>query len=593
MRRYILALATTLLAATTVSAETNASLSDLEIRTASRGMLLNRDIMTISDIGSLSRSSALQYGSARSMAMAGALTSLGGDASSMMINPAGLGMAIDSDLTITPLVTIQNSKNSAGKYYNDGSNNVAFSNFSTTFNLYESAETKLVSLNVGLGYNRVADLNYNYSFASMDNSSSIARLFSRQLTADGVSLNELIGSDNPDWSYLSTNLWGAALGYKTGLTFQSKGDIPSGYYNTSAGASSADNYRESIESADDPLWEATWISDNASVDQYMSVESVGSIGEYDIAFGANVDNKLYVGFTLGIQSVYQRLDLIYGEEYNNPNSFGSELTEYNELNYANYNQAIITRGSGVNVKIGASYRLDESLRVGVAYHSPTYYSLSREYQASMASASTYYNEEVSSSERRYVSVDSPILEDTEMNRWKFRSPSRLLLGASYTYNLRALISIDYECAWYGSMAMRSIPYGVSPELYDGISDIYKSVNTIRMGGEYKLSPQFALRGGYSFSGSMVRDDVSSSELLDMATTDKISYYSAGIGWSPNRGVSFDLTYMRQRTKYTNYTLFYSAESDSIDTPTASSAQSGSFSTRLKQNNIALSMIFRM
>ncbi len=564
-------IATLLMLITATSAIAQSS-SEFDIRSQSRGMLLNRDLMSLAEMGSLSQSQ-FQFGSARSMAMAGAMTSLGGDATSMLINPAGLGMARSGSITFTPLVTIQGSETSNSIPYKDNDkNSFALSNFAAVINLYESGSSKLISLNLGLGYNKISDLNYGYSYSSMNSSSSLANLYSRQLTQSGVSLNELYGEDNPNWSSLSTNLWGAALGYKSGLTFQSYGDTPSGY-----------NGSESIESSSTPIWQSTWISSDALVDQYMSVESEGSIGEYDIAVGGNISNKLYFGFTLGVQNVQQRLDIMYSEEYNNGASFSGS----NELLYTNYNQTIITSGVGVNVKVGVTYRPIEDLRIGVAYHSPTYYSLNRQYQGSMASAS------LSSKGVSYAETDSPILEDFESNMWKYRSSSKLLIGGSYTILKRALLSVDYQYEGYGSMKVRGVPTGVSMDLYDNVGDVYQGVNTLRVGGEFKLTPALALRGGYGFSSSMLRDDVDISQLLDISATDRVSYFAAGVGYALNNRVSFDLTYMNYRTESSDYTLFYSEGSLSDLAPSAASAQSNSFSTKIKQQNIALSMVLKI
>lgn len=572
MKKYIFAALALLVGVGSVTASNS-------LRSEAQGTLLNRDIMSVADMGIFSQST-FQYGTARSMAMAGAMSSLGGDASSMMINPAGLGMYRTNEISFTPMVTIQDSETKGGSsYLNDGENSFTMSNFSTVFNIYESGNSRLISINMGLGYNKISDFNYSYSFRSMGNSSSIANLFSRQLTREDVSLSELYGSNNPNWNSMPTNLWGASLGYKSGLTFQSYGDTPSGYDGdesitaTSNGAS---------------IWNASWISPNATVDQFMAVESSGSIGEYDIALGANIDNKLYIGATLGIQHLYQRLDLIYGEEYNN-----NEMSDQSYLEYAKYNQSIVTSGSGFNVKMGATYRPMEALRVAVAYHTPTWYNLNREYQSSLGSKSIYNGSE------EYILEDSPLLTDSGENMWKFSSPQRIILGGSYTIANRALLSVDYQLDWYSKIKSRSLPVGVSEELYSGISDIYQNVNTLRMGAEYKLLPSVALRGGYGFSTSAVRDDLSSSDLLGMPTTNSVKYYSMGVGYSPFTGVSLDLTYMSQSTEYSSYTLFYGE--GTIDTgsdqdsniPSASSAQSGSFLTTLKQHNIVLSVVFRM
>lgn len=519
------------------------------VRSVAQGVLMNRDIMNVSEMRNFSQST-FQYGTARSMAMAGAMTSLGADASSMMINPAGLGMYRTGEISFTPMVVVQNSNTKGGKsYLNDGASNVQISNFSAIFNLYESGRSRLISLNAGVGYNKISDLNYEYSFRSMNQSSSIANLFSEQFTSAGIELDDIQGID--DWGYyMPTNLWGASLGYKTGLTDMTD------------------------DSSGSPIWTSSWISPDASVDQYMAVDSYGSVGEYDISLGANIDNVLYLGFTFGIQSVYQELNLIYGEEYNN------NQMEGNYLDYVNYNQASITNGAGYNLKFGATYRPTKEFRLGVAYHSPTWYNVKREYQAAMGSWSIYENESV------FVADETPILLDSEEDRWRFNSPQRILIGGSYMVDNRAIISVDYQRDWYGSVTTRDVPYGVSEQTYTGMSEAYNSVNTLRIGLEYKLQPQFALRGGYGVTSSLLNDNyiASKSDLWSIPVTNKINYFALGLGYAPTRGVSFDLTYMHQNTEYSDSTLFYG---------TSSSAQSDSFLTTIRQNNIALSMVLKM
>ncbi len=589
MKRSILFLIALCSISNLVAQSTSTDLREgVDVRSNSRGLLMNQDLMSVANMGQFSQS-LFQYGTARSMAMAGAMTSLGGDGSSMMINPAGLGMYRGGDITITPMVTIQRSDTDGGMSYlhSRGTSTMSLSNFSTVFNVYESSSSPLVTLNLGLGYNKISDLNYSYSFYSPTNNSSIAQLFSRQLTSGEVTLSEVAGNDYPDWNRMDTNLWGAVLGYKTGLTFQSYGPTPSDYNSSSEKPLSG-------TTSNSPVWTASWIGSDANVMHFFELESEGSVGEYDIAIGGNILNKLYFGFTFGIQSVYQRLDLMYGEEYGET----SETLD-NELLYSNYNQTIRTSGVGLNLKLGITYRPVDALRIGFAYHTPTWYSLNREYQCSMASASTASN----SSKTNYIAYDSPILEDFGDNKWRFNSPSRILVGGSFTIAQRALISFDYQRDWYGGMSVRRLPYDVPSDLYNGIDAIYQNVTTLRMGGEMKLTPKVALRGGYGFSSSAVRNGAEELGLLDSPTVDYRHYFATGIGYSPSKGISFDLTYMYQKTYMTSYSLFQSDGEISLPTLTSSgnienfpsneAASSNKYKTNLRQHNIALSMVVRM
>lgn len=118
------------------------------------GLMANKDILMPSNFAELSQTQ-FNFGTARSMAMAGAFTSLGADLSSMAINPAGLGMYRHNEISITPLVTMTRAQNSAEAWNSNASNRFALSSFGFVFNLYEGTG-RTTSVNFGFGYNRLA-----------------------------------------------------------------------------------------------------------------------------------------------------------------------------------------------------------------------------------------------------------------------------------------------------------------------------------------------------------------------------------------------------------------------------------------------------
>ena len=82
---------------------------------------MDRDIVTPSDLFELSQTT-FSLGTARSMAMAGAFTSLGADLTSMAINPAGLGMYRRNEISITPLMSFARAENNAPAFNSNGKN---------------------------------------------------------------------------------------------------------------------------------------------------------------------------------------------------------------------------------------------------------------------------------------------------------------------------------------------------------------------------------------------------------------------------------------------------------------------------------------
>ena len=127
------------------------------------GMMLGNDAMSPGDLFSLSQVQ-FNFSTARSMGMGGAFTSLGADQASMSINPAGLGMYLDNEVAITPMLSLSRSSTEGMTPYQGNSRNrFALGNIGAVFNVYEGSG-RLVSFNLGIGYNRLADYNYNYSF---------------------------------------------------------------------------------------------------------------------------------------------------------------------------------------------------------------------------------------------------------------------------------------------------------------------------------------------------------------------------------------------------------------------------------------------
>ena len=98
------------------------------------GMMMDHDGMMSSDMFSLSQVN-FGFGTARSMAMAGAFTSLGADASSMGINPAGLGMYRHNEITLSPVISLTSTKNNAQNWGNNEQSRFAMSNFAAVIKL--------------------------------------------------------------------------------------------------------------------------------------------------------------------------------------------------------------------------------------------------------------------------------------------------------------------------------------------------------------------------------------------------------------------------------------------------------------------------
>lgn len=100
------------------------------------GSVIDMNGITALDMFNYSQTSH-NFGTARSMAMGGALTSLGGDMASMSINPAGLGMYRTNEITFTPMVGVAKASTDAASYDSNSSTRFSVPNFGFMFKAYE------------------------------------------------------------------------------------------------------------------------------------------------------------------------------------------------------------------------------------------------------------------------------------------------------------------------------------------------------------------------------------------------------------------------------------------------------------------------
>lgn len=501
------------------------------------GTIMSQAGLSTEDFVRLSQSQL--YGTARSMAMANAFVSLGGDMASASINPAGLGMYRTSEIVITPLVTVQRSQNSAASYNSNSKTRVALSNLGLLYSAYQGSGT-VTGVNIGFSYNRVADLNYRTSYHwdspydGVNAGPSLLNLMAGQLTA-----NDLYPDKDGFLGYYGNNypdLWGAMMAYNAYLL---------------------DVYQDS----DGKFWEADRVGHNARIGHFYDMESIGSINEFALSGGVNIGNTFYIGATIGIQSVSQKKHIYYGEDYRyfdnagNPipavNAAGQELIE--QADYMHYNQAARISGTGVNFKIGAIWRPIESLRLGVAVHTPTYYSLEHEYGGQMADQ--LYNNDTGKYNLNDVDTDGTWV-DGGGDAWQFVSPTRLMFGISYAFGSRAIISVDYERDWYNGIRVKNYPFWV-PDIsaYDRetFKDAFCGTNTVRVGAEFKPFERWALRAGFSLTNSMMRQkqNIQSSPLPE-----RTLYLTAGTGFFLTRRLTLDFAYQYCETRQNDYRLFY-------------------------------------
>lgn len=465
--------------------------------------------------GAQNLADALRYsstrieGTARSGGMGNAFGALGGDFTSVGINPAALGIYRSGELALSPYFGVnQVESRYLQSLLSDNKYKMAFSNLSYVATLKSGAksETGLVSVNIGVGYNRLADFSSNILVEGHNAHSSFL---------DHIAENANLGGS---WSEYYEELASKVdlLQYDTQLK----------------------EYWHDIE------------EDGYGQSQRKSYSRKGAMDEYTLGVGLNFSHKVYVGASLGI------VDLYFKES--------TELTEWdanNNILYFNdfrFNSSLRTAGTGFNAKIGVIFKPINEVRLGASIHTPTFFSMNDNFETSMQSSITYDDgkTETHSAYSPYSDYD-----------YDLETPFRATFSGAVILAKKGLLSVDYELVNYSAAKFRNggDGYAYVNENKD-IKEVYKSTGNIRLGGEYRLTDAFSARAGYEYYPSAYKSGAFNSNQpnADM----NFNVYSLGFGYKTN-GFFFDVAYRHTATG--EFNLLYPAPQTN-DYPTAEMAK---------------------
>ncbi len=418
-------------------------------------------------------------GTARSLAMGNAFTSLGGDLGSISINPAGIGVYQRGEMSFTAgLLSFDNKAN----YYNTNNtdNGIKFdlSSIGLVLNLKKTPEEEWKDLNFYFGYSKLNNLNGSFRIKGETNNTTFA--------------NELISYAN-GLSYNQLDNYFERIAFEAFIIDTITGN-PTLYYSPYSGI---------------PLL------------QQRNVETIGSIGEYSFGLGANYNHKFYLGITISVRSGY------YEEIYNHTErDIDNRITD----NYYTFNYKLTTSLSGWNAKVGVIYRPIENIRLGLNIHTP---SIIRVEQAMNT------NIRVLTDNGEIYNIYP---EDSYGNRagsltdnYTLTTPFRTNAGISYLFGEYGLLSVDYERADYVSIKVSNADYEPAKDnTNDDVRQWLRVIHNFRIGGEMRIE-RWYLRGGFAYYQSpYIKSELNGDAHRYM--------YSGGIGYR-GKNFMIDFAYM--------------------------------------------------
>lgn len=476
-------------------------------------------------------------GTSRYMSMAGAFGALGGDVSAISQNPGGIGVYRKSDISVTMNLNFLSSKTPGGdkltntKFWFNNVGYVGSMKIDSDFFKY---------FNWGFSFNRINSFQRRYQ-GGYNVNNSLTNKIAQNLT-NGNWTEEDLSVDNYSGNiyYDSNAPWLGILAYQSYLLNpNSDGSLQGLATNGTTGSA---NYY---------------------------VDEKGHTDEYNITLGGNFKNTVYWGINFGITDLDFDSYQYYGEDLDNAMIYdyrfndGSTTLGYAGYDFQSYQE---TRGTGYNFKMGVIVRPINQLRIGAAFHTPTYYDMKDLYK-------------VQSGFDLQVNGDDNLFQgNTETGeegyydeyRYTIKTPWRFIGSLAVVPSSKGMISMDYE--YVGANTMRCGDEGGHnyADTEQKIKDQLQASHILRVGAEYRATQNLSLRAGYSYQTSPVKDAVKgvSNNNVDVVSSNYMyqydksnQYITCGLGY---RYKSFyaDAAYVHQ-TRTSQYHAYPGEQGEEV------------------------------
>jgi hypothetical protein len=395
-------------------------------------------------------------GTARTLGVGSAFGAMGGDYSVIHINPAGIADYRISEFIISPTIKVQktNSFFTANASNNTTLNKSTLGLDNISFVIASSPSSIWTTSNFAMGFTRQSDVGRNYSVTGRTKG-SIANYFAE-------SANGIAATDLDDFI--------AFPAYNTGAIYD--GDKDKNY-------------------------ETDFASPDVLVNKTQNVYQKGGINELTLGWAGEYDHKMNVGFAIGMPIYSFEESKDYKED-----DIDESIPVFTRLKYE---EALNTTGVGFNIRGGAVFKIANRVRIGGAFHSPTWAKFTDNYNTTMQ----YSFNDGTPQSYDYSSGDGTF-------EYKMTTPWKLIGSLGTTYQIgdvKGFVDADIEYLDYTNANYNGTAYSDTPEERTETNKVNRSVQSkfgpaanLRVGTElgYKT---FRVRVGYGLDRTpFIADD---------------------------------------------------------------------------------------
>ncbi|MFN8338485.1 MAG: hypothetical protein U0T36_05645 [Saprospiraceae bacterium] len=422
-----------------------------------------------------------QVGTARTLGVGSSFGSMGGDFSVININPAGIADYRISEFTFTPSLKSYKTDSKFSGAPNDSQiakgSSLGLDNIGFVF--ASNPGGNLTSSNFAIGFSRISDLGRK-SFLSGKIPGSITTYFAERANKHNVNeLDEFV----------------AFPAYEAWAIYDFDED---GYYETDFG------------------------SPNQEVQRTQDIIQKGGINELTLGWAGEYKNQINFGLSMGVPFASFDEQKTYKES--DPNDL---IPVFDDLTFT---ENLYTSGVGLNFKAGFIYKFMNTVRLGGAFQSPTWYKFTDDYSNLIEYA---FTDNANGSRRRTSTSPDGNFEYKITTPWRATGS----LGSTIRLNeIRGFVNADIEFVDYTNASYNGTAYSSDASEQQYTNEVNKTIlnklgpaTNIRLGAEFGYR-QIRLRGGYSIEQSPFNSEVVNNNKVSFGIGFRDDRFFIDLGW---------------------------------------------------------------
>ncbi len=420
-------------------------------------------------------------GTARFQGMGGAFGALGGDLSALNINPASSAVFNNSQFTISGTnYQTDNAATYFGTLRNANENDLKINQVGGVFIFKSRTDSNWKKIAIAVNYDLVQSFEDEFRISGTSNQ-GIDNYFLNY--ADGVPFGSILlqNGEYIENAYLDI---GAFQGFADQQAFL-------GYYG---------GIIDPIED-EETATEYTSNTVYSAVDQVFSRYTSGYNGKFNINFASQYQDNLYLGASLNFHTVFY-------DQFDEFRETGYDASSPIQQTY--FSNFLHTEGSGFSFNLGAIAKVNQNIRIGGSYQSPTWYQLTDD-------LSQQIDSDLADSEINYINHDIINL----FEEYTIKTPAKLTGSIALVFGRDGLLSFDYDYQDMSQAELRPTGDASFSVVNSEIANELNGVSSMRLGGEYRIG-HLSLRAGYRFEQSPYADGNNIGDL---------NAYSGGIGYN--------------------------------------------------------------